>query len=156
MNPIRQLGPDDAAELARLHETTMDGPWSAESFADCLCDAQCDGFGILDVQQLKAAVLVRSVAEECELLMIFVDGASRRRRYGARLVAAALQAGVTRGAHVAFLEVAVDNMAAIALYRSLGFVEVGRRRGYYRRPAGGVDALLLSRSLPLDDGTPAS
>ena len=47
-----------------------------------------------------------------------------------------------------FLEVAVDNPAAIALYQAAGFVPAGRRRGYYRRQgADAMDALVLRRTL---------
>ncbi|HEY6650482.1 MAG TPA: GNAT family N-acetyltransferase, partial [Mycobacterium sp.] len=42
-----------------------------------------------------------------------------------------------------FLEVRTDNEAAIALYESLGFVNVGLRRRYYR--ASGADAYTMRR-----------
>ena len=44
---------------------------------------------------------------------------------------------------VVFLEVRTDNVAAIALYESLGFVNVGLRRRYYR--ASGADAYTMRR-----------
>ncbi len=37
-----------------------------------------------------------------------------------------------------------DNPAARALYDTLGFETVGRRRGYYARPGGGEDARVLA------------
>lgn len=48
-----------------------------------------------------------------------------------------------------FLEVAADNDAARALYAKLGFVEAGRRHGYY---GDGADALVLRHSLPFGRG----
>ncbi|HEY0300164.1 MAG TPA: GNAT family N-acetyltransferase, partial [Rhizomicrobium sp.] len=54
------------------------------------------------------------------------------------------------GAAVLFLEVAVGNEAALALYRRLGFAEAGRRKGYYAaRGAPPQDALVLRSNLPL-------
>jgi ribosomal-protein-alanine N-acetyltransferase len=35
-----------------------------------------------------------------------------------------------------FLEVVKDNVPALALYERFGFVKVGERAGYYRRPDG--------------------
>ena len=44
------------------------------------------------------------------------------------------------------LEVRTDNEAAIALYESFGFVNVGLRRRYYR--ASGADAYTMSDGSP--------
>ena len=47
-----------------------------------------------------------------------------------------------------FLEVAEDNIAALALYHRAGFAAVGRRRGYYHRAgAAPVDAQVLRLDL---------
>ena len=43
-----------------------------------------------------------------------------------------------------YLEVRTDNEAAISLYRSRGFVEVGLRKRYYR--ASGADAYTMRRA----------
>jgi|TARA_B100001964_G_C14071093_1_gene525917 ribosomal-protein-alanine N-acetyltransferase len=51
------------------------------------------------------------------------------------------------GAGELFLEVAEDNGAALALYAGAGFVQVGRRQGYYQG-AGGARAALVLRSNP--------
>jgi ribosomal-protein-alanine N-acetyltransferase len=40
------------------------------------------------------------------------------------------------GARIMFLEVATDNSSAQLLYQAFGFVEVGKREGYYLRPDG--------------------
>jgi ribosomal-protein-alanine N-acetyltransferase len=46
----------------------------------------------------------------------------------------------TRGARLMYLEVAIGNSAARALYQALGFTTAGLRRHYY---ADGADALVL-------------
>ena len=47
-----------------------------------------------------------------------------------------------------YLEVAEDNPTAQMLYRSLGFFQVGRRKGYYLRlDSVKVDALTMRRDL---------
>lgn len=45
-----------------------------------------------------------------------------------------------------FLEVRADNPIARSLYRSLGFVEIGVRRGYYQ--PDGVDAISMRLEVP--------
>jgi ribosomal-protein-alanine N-acetyltransferase len=70
-----------------------------------------------------------------------VHPAFRRRGVGRFLLAEGLREAHRRGARLATLEVRPSNLAARRLYASLGFVETGRRPGYYQ--AEGEDALLL-------------
>jgi [ribosomal protein S18]-alanine N-acetyltransferase len=78
---------------------------------------------------------------DAELESIAVAGASQRRGVGRQLAEALTaelrKAGVAR----LYLEVRAGNGVAIALYRSLGFVEKGRRPRYYADPI--EDAVLM-------------
>lgn len=89
----------------------------------------------------------RAVAGEAELLTIAVAPEARRGGIGRALLAEFEAEARRRDAAKAFLEVAADNPAALALYRAAGWVESGRRRGYYRRAGGNVDAVLMSKRL---------
>lgn len=94
-------------------------------------------------------ILLRLAGGEAEILTLAVAPEGRRRGAGRALLRGALKAAEQGGATAMFLEVADDNAAAVALYRSEGFVEAGRRRGYYARPGGAAaDALVLRRALP--------
>ena len=132
-----------AEGLATLHAEAFDTPWSAAAFADLLnqpgvqLEAEADGF-----------ILIRTVADEAEILTLAVHPSARRRGLGARLVRAAEARAVAAGAERLFLEVAEDNAAARALYAALGFQPMGRRPRYYARPQGpAIDALLLVLNL---------
>ena len=98
--------------------------------------------------------LGRAVADEAELLTLAVAPGDRRHGIGTGLLADFLAEARERGAVTMFLEVAADNVAALALYRRHGFSEAGRRRGYYRdSPTHAVDAIVMRRRiLPEPDG----
>jgi ribosomal-protein-alanine N-acetyltransferase len=51
------------------------------------------------------------------------------------------------GMYEAFLEVRPSNTAAARLYHSMGFEQVGVRRGYYQATVGREDAAVLRRVL---------
>ncbi len=133
----------DASELARLHAEAFAESWSAAALAGLMAEA--GGFALWDE---GGFILVRAVVGEAEILTLAVAPAARRAGLGRALVeAAASEAGVA-GAETLFLEVAVDNAAALALYRATAFEAVGRRKAYYPRPGGArVDALVLRRTL---------
>ena len=93
-------------------------------------------------------MLGRVVLDEAELLTIAVAPAARRAGVGNRLVSKFERSASLRGAATSFLEVAADNVAAIALYTGHGYTESGRRKGYYTpRNAPATDAILLSKPL---------
>lgn len=134
------------AELARLHARcfTTPRPWSAVEFALLAADP----LAFVLVEGDAAFVVGRAVAGEAELLTLAVAPEARRRGLGRRLVARFLYQARLRDAATAFLEVSAENAPAIALYTGAGFAAGGRRKGYYRDPAGRcIDALVLSRPL---------
>lgn len=85
--------------------------------------------------------LVRSVLDECELLLLAVDPAWRGRGIGKTLIESCLLTARRRGITSMNLEVRAGN-DAVRLYEKAGFEYVHRRPGYYRGKDGQLyDAL---------------
>lgn len=94
-------------------------------------------------------ILARVASDECEILTIGTIPDRRRSGLARSLLHEAAHRAHVLGAKSMFLEVAEDNDAARALYASCGFLSVGRRTGYYKRPGGKiVDALVWRAALP--------
>lgn len=85
--------------------------------------------------------LVRSVLDECELLLLAVDPTWRGRGIGEALLRDSLRTARRRGITSMNLEVRASN-TAVHLYEKTGFEYVHRRPGYYRGNDGQLyDAL---------------
>jgi ribosomal-protein-alanine N-acetyltransferase len=142
-------------DLATLHARsfTLPRPWTEAEMASVLGLT-----GVMVLTEDGGFLIGRTVADEAELLTLAVAPELRRTGIGGRLLAAFLAEVHSRGAERAFLEVAADNAAALALYARAGFTTAGRRRGYYRTPDGrAVDALVLACApgpVPADPGPP--
>ena len=120
-----------------------DRPWSEVEFAALLARPETHV-----VSDGSAVALGRTVAGEAELLTLATAPEMRRQGRARRHLALFEAEAHRRGARTAFLEVAADNHSAVALYRSAGYAEVGRRPGYYRRatcPA--AEAIVMRKSL---------
>lgn len=133
------------AELAELHKTCFETPrpWSAAEFEEILASANTHL-----IADDRGFALLRSAGPEAELLSLAVDPAARRQGLATRLMQRVHATARAQGAETAFLEVAADNLAAQALYASLGYSEAGRRKRYYRGPDGlWLDALVLTCAL---------
>jgi ribosomal-protein-alanine N-acetyltransferase len=137
----------DAPELSAVHTEGFDDGWSAHDIASVLASPGAFGLLVREVGGIAGFALARVAADEAELLTLAVAPAARRQGVGAALVEAVACAAAAAGARRFFLEVAADNVAALALYRAAGFATAGRRPAYYRRGAGMVDALVFARDL---------
>jgi ribosomal-protein-alanine N-acetyltransferase len=87
--------------------------------------------------------LGRTPPFEYEIHTIGVDPAYQGRGIGRRMLDELLNIAADSVVH---LEVRTDNAPAIALYRSVGFTEVGLRKRYYR--ISGADAYTMRREAP--------
>lgn len=143
----------DAEAIAALHRALFDEPWTAADIRDLVAAPTTTAFLARDVTDADPTtpvgfIIGRVVAGEAEILSIGVAAGSRRRGLGAALVEALAVAARQAGATRLFLEVAIDNAAALALYGSIGFAPVGRRRGYYQRHGNRpVDAVAMALQL---------
>ena len=88
--------------------------------------------------------LWRRLGEEGEILSFAVAPEARREGLARALLSEVMVSASAEGVAAMFLEVDAGNAPAIALYKSAGFQQVGRRRRYYRN---GADALVLRRAL---------
>lgn len=146
---IERLEPDDAGLLPAIHGEDFARPWSDHEFETLIAQAAVFGFGAWRIGQRRQApagfVLARLAAGEAEILTIAVARAWRRNGLGRELMEAVLRHLHAERAEVLFLEVEETNQPAIALYRRLGFIEVGRRPAYYGEPGMDKTAALVMR-----------
>jgi [ribosomal protein S18]-alanine N-acetyltransferase len=143
---FRAMTPGDVAAVGTLERAAYPFPWSEGIFRDCirvgyLCRvAELDG-------QVVAYGIVAMGAGEAHILNLCVRGDLRGRGVGRQMLALLLERAREAGVCDVFLEVRPTNTLAISLYQSVGFVQVGLRRGYYQAEQGREDALVLKLAL---------
>ncbi len=130
------------ALLAEMHGACFEAGdrWSVDSFTAQLSFAGVYGLIAPDA----GMILARVAADEAEILTLGVMPETRRQGIARRLLAGAEILTREAGAITMFLEVSHHNPAAIALYHSAGYAQVGRRKRYYH---DGSDALVLRKIL---------
>jgi ribosomal-protein-alanine N-acetyltransferase len=132
-----------------IERAVFSDPWSPRDFRDCVASGA--PFLVAETGDGVAGyVIARDAADEGEILNLAVAPAWHHRGVGRALVARVLAALAGRGVTQVFLEVRASNVAARALYQSVGFREVGRRVRYYRRPV--EDAVVLRAAVVADGG----
>jgi ribosomal-protein-alanine N-acetyltransferase len=154
---IRALARGDIAEIAGIHATCFpDEAWDSSALATVLSMPGTGGRVASAEQGRICGFLVEQcLSEIAEILTLGVAPALRRQGIGRALLVDCMARLGAAGAERMVLEVAADNEAGIALYRSLGFVRQGTRTGYYRRAHGPhVDAWRLSLDIPPPQAVP--
>ncbi|BBX98075.1 ribosomal protein S18-alanine N-acetyltransferase [Mycobacterium lacus] len=143
---IGALTPADADRCAQLEAQLFDGddPWPAAAFRREVASPHNRYVGARIAGALVGYAgisrLGRKPPFEYEVHTIGVDAAYQGRGIGRRLLDELL---AFAAGGVVYLEVRTDNEAAIALYRSAGFEQIGLRRRYYR--VSGADAYTMRR-----------
>ncbi len=141
--------PSNAQRLAEIARQAFDGRESTWSTVDLLALGGPPNAAMIVDDAFDAGLLIlRMAADEAEILDFGVLPPARRKGLGRELLMAAQDFARQSGIKRIFLEVAIDNAAAQALYAGSGFSQAGRRKHYYPRPGGTrADALILSRGL---------
>ena len=141
--------PSSAERLAGIAHVAFNGHESAWNAGDFIAlGGPPDVAMIVDDGFSEALLVMRMAGDEAEILNFGVVPSARRKGLGRELVEAAMMLARQLGIKRIFLEVAIDNTAARALYADNGFAQEGRRKDYYLQPDGTrVDALILSREV---------
>ena len=144
---IRPFAPARAPACAVIHAGAFHRGWSAQEIAALAAEPSVLAHVALDSTETTVFgfSLARHAGQEAEILTIVVDGARRGRGLGRVLLQTQLDALSALGVNEVFLEVEAGNAAALALYRTLGFSQVGERKAYYAKPGQPAAAALILR-----------
>jgi ribosomal-protein-alanine N-acetyltransferase len=139
-----EAGPRDAASIAALHAASFQRGWGEDEIHGLLIDRAVVAHRAAIGRMLAGFILSRLVEDEAEILSVAIAPAWRGRGFSGPLLDLHLRRLAGLGARAVFLEVDEGNQPARRLYGRAGFIEVGRRKGYYD---GGATALVLRRDL---------
>ncbi|WP_419803777.1 ribosomal protein S18-alanine N-acetyltransferase [Terriglobus sp.] len=149
---VRPASAADTDDVLAMIRAVPDLPqWGREALAVTTFGVRSAGAPVRrllvaeDGGKLAGFVQFVVLLDEAELEGMAVQRACRGQGVGRLLLQHAVEIVRADGATRFHLEVRRSNEAALQLYRSAGFVEVGARRSYYAQPV--EDALLLQLSL---------
>jgi [SSU ribosomal protein S18P]-alanine acetyltransferase (EC 2.3.1.128) len=138
---FRPMTLEDVPGVIAVERASYPFPWSEGVFRDCVrvgyfcrvvdVDGQVGGYGIMSYG-----------AGEAHILNICIRSDLRGQGLGRKLMEYLLDRARAAQMQDVFLEVRPSNPVAIALYTSLGFTQIGVRKGYYQAVGGREDALV--------------
>ncbi len=136
----------DLPDILRIEKASFTAPWSENAFLSELLENDHAFYLVARVgEQAVGYVGIWLIAGEGHITNIAVHPDFRRQGLGRRLMMAIEQLCRERRVLRMTLEVRRSNDVAQALYRQLGYVGAGYRRGYYRD--NNEDALIMWKEL---------
>ena len=140
---IRLMEKSDIPQLAALEKQCFSDPWSVSAFEYELNNPLSLWLVAAEGDTVAGYVGSQTVIDESDMMNIAVRPDFRRQGIAENLIESLIIMLNTRQSKSLTLEVRVSNTPAIRLYEKMGFIQVGRRPGYYRNPR--EDAYILRK-----------
>ena len=137
------MNPSHVAQVAALERVCFTDPWSEASVAGELANELSLWLVAVEGETVLGYVGSQTVLDSSDILNVAVSPDHQGCGIGRALLTELEQRLRQQGVTEVLLEVRPSNAPAIALYTSLGFIQVGRRPNYYLNPR--EDALILKK-----------
>ena len=140
---IRRMKLEDVPAVHVIDTSSFTLPWPERSLRFEVSDNPAARCWVVELEgQVVGMLVLWLIVDEAHIATLAIHPDHRRQRLARDLLLHALQEAYQEGARSALLEVREGNQAALAMYRALGFDEVGRRANYYKD--NGEDAILMT------------
>jgi ribosomal-protein-alanine N-acetyltransferase len=149
----RLQGDDDLTGVLDVEQESFSNPWTRDMYEWELQNRSVCHIYVARTPAWRVAGFCAFwlVVDEIHINNVAVRPALRGRGLGTALLTHVFAEARRLGAARATLEVRASNLDAQRLYTRLGFIEAGRRRGYYSHPV--EDAVILWRDEASSTGT---
>jgi len=142
---IERMSEEDVDEVARLERLCFSDPWSKRSFEEEIKHRFSIPLVVKSGTKVIGYTCLWFVYDQMEIANFAISPEFRGKGIGRMTMERVLAETEKKGCLTVILSVRESNKAAINLYTKSGFVEVERRKNYYRSPI--EDAIIMMKSL---------
>jgi ribosomal-protein-alanine N-acetyltransferase len=143
---FRPMTAADLDQVMLVEKSAYKFPWTKGIFADCI-RVGYDCIVAVEQQEIIAHAVLSVAAGESHILNLAVHPDQQGLGVGKQFLLYLIGRARLKTAQVMLLEARPSNKAAIRLYESAGFNEIGCRKAYYPAPDGKEDALIFALQL---------
>ncbi len=143
---FRPMQTHDIDAVMQVEKSAYEFPWTKGIFADCM-RVGYDCLVATDNEHIIAHAVLSIAAGESHILNLAIQREYQGQGIGKQFLLHLIELARLKSAQTVMLEARPSNKAALHLYQSAGFNEIGCRKAYYPAPDGKEDALLFALQL---------
>lgn len=150
MQPLKfqSITPQDVTQLMVIENACHSHPWSEKVFKSCIGGRYFgDHARLTESNEIVGFYIGEYILGEATLMDICVSPQHQGKGLGNALINQFIEQAKAKSAEKIWLEVRASNTSAIMLYINHGFVETGRRTGYYPKEIGYEDAIVMCKTI---------
>ncbi len=138
---IVKMNSEDVSTVCEIENMIFSKPWSMKSFLDSIHDNKNLYLVAKDGDEIVAYCGLWGIMDEGHITNVAVKENYRGKGIGKKMLNKLLELGKEKGLVAFTLEVRIGNVAAINLYKNLGFIDAGVRKNFYEDPV--EDGLIM-------------
>ncbi len=142
---IQSMTMDDLEEVSQLEKLCFSDPWCKENFREEVEHRFTIPLVTKIDNKIVGYICLWNVDFQLEIANIAVAPEFRRRGIGKIMMERVISEAKEKGCESVILSVRESNLPALKLYGEFGFIEIGRRKHYYRFPV--EDAMVMVKKL---------
>lgn len=129
---FRKMTIHDVNEVYEIEKQSFTLAWTKEAFEQEMLKNEFAYYVLAETQEGVVGYCgMWLVMDEAHITNIAISLKERGKKFGEALMKEAIETAKAQGAKLMTLEARVSNIAALNLYRKLGFQNGGIRKGYY-------------------------
>ena len=136
---INNMSIDDLEKIKNILNTDFDDFWSYEILKEELTSQNTVYFVAKIDDEIVGFAGIKIVLDEADLMNIVVKKEHRKKGIASSLLNKLFLIAKEKNLKSINLEVNANNLSAINLYKKLNFIEIGKRKNYYKDQ----DAILM-------------
>lgn len=146
---LKAISDSNLIHICQLEQQLFpDDSWEISALQDVFSQNYNHLFVVEYKQQIVGYCIVQIMFDTAEILRIGVDKNYQGQGIAKQLLNNVVDFLTNLSVEKLLLEVRADNISAIGLYQSFGFLQIHCRKNYYRLQNGlSVDALILQKEL---------
>lgn len=139
---IRPMLPEDLDQVVAIEREVFLFPWSRMNFSDSLT-AKYFCRVLAQEKTLFGYGVMMCEFDEAHILTVGIAGKWQKKGWGQKLLSHLIQHANQQHLHAMILDVRESNTGAANLYKQIGFLPIGKRKGYYPAMCGREDAIVM-------------